>query len=56
MVIKGGKFMPAYLSSSSDDKTSIQSELGKKPLNYKIDIITIDDMFSEIKKSIPFSA
>lgn len=44
------------LVTSVDDKTSIQNELANRPLTYKTDIITIEDMFSEINRSVPFSA
>jgi hypothetical protein len=44
------------LVTSPDDKTSIQNELAKNPLNYKADVATTEDMFSEIRKSIPSGA
>ena len=42
--------------TSNDDKNSIEKELKKDPLNYRVEIISIDDVFSELKSSIPFDA
>jgi hypothetical protein len=38
--------------TSNDDKNSILKELTRQPLNYKTDIISLDDVFAEIKSVI----
>lgn len=42
--------------TSKEEKNSIQEELTKQPLDYQVDIISIDDMLSELKSTIPFNA
>lgn len=42
--------------TSNDEKKSIQNELAKRPLDYQTDILSIDDIFLELKTKIPFSA
>jgi hypothetical protein len=42
--------------TSTNDKVAILEELEKQPLDYKTDILTIDDIFAELKTSIPAKA
>ena len=42
--------------TSNDDKNAILNELSKLPLDYKTDIMSLDDVFAELKVVIPFSA
>ena len=42
--------------TSNEDKNSIEKELKKEPLNYHVEIMSINDVFSELKSSIPFDA
>ena len=42
--------------TSNADKSSIQKELKKKALNYHVEIMTIDDVLSELKSSTPYDA
>jgi hypothetical protein len=39
--------------TSNDDKRAIEDDLAKYPLDYRTDIISIDDMFSELKVGTP---
>ena len=39
------------LVTSGEDKIAIQRELSKQPANYVIDIITIDEIISELSKT-----
>lgn len=42
--------------TSNEDKKSIQMELKAKPLDYGVDIISLDDVMIEINSTMPFKA
>lgn len=42
--------------TSNDDKRAIEKELKRNPINYHIEIMSLDDVFAELKSSIPFDA
>lgn len=42
--------------TSNDDKNVIKEELAKQSLDYPVDIISIDDVSTELKAAMPFSS
>lgn len=41
--------------TSDDDKEAISRELSKQPLEYNTDIMSLEDVFAEIKSALPLS-
>ena len=42
--------------TSKDDKNAIEKELKKEPINYHVEIMSIEDVLTELKSSMPFDA